>query len=151
MLAVRAPVAEGVNVTLTAQVALIARLPPQVFADMEKLAAFVPAKVIEEIVSVAEPLFVTVVVSAELVTVTAVFGKESEVGLKLIADTPPAPVPPILKHCGEAGALSVTQTWEARAPAACGVNVTLTVQVPDAATVPQLFVCEKLVAFPLVT
>jgi hypothetical protein len=62
-----------------------------------------------------------------------------------------APVPLMGTDCGEPAALSVTCTVEARAPAACGVKVTLIVQVPAGATVPQLFVCEKLLAAPVKT
>lgn len=77
--------------------------------------------------------------------------KASEAGLKPMLDTP-LPVPDTVKHCGDAGALSCTHTCEERAPAICGLKVTLIVQVPEAAiVVTQLFVCVKLVLFPPVT
>jgi hypothetical protein len=72
ILALRAPLADGVKVTLIAQVALAASvLGPmgQVFVWV-KSAAFVPARPILVIVSSAVPLFVTVTVCAALVVFT---------------------------------------------------------------------------------
>ena len=64
-MAVRAPVAAGVNVTLTRQVELTVSEPPQVLAEMAKSAELVPVSVILESVTVAEPVFLTVVESAD--------------------------------------------------------------------------------------
>jgi len=69
-LAVRAPVLPGVKVVLTKQVALTARVPAHVLAEMAKSAAFVPVSVIEERVSGAPPGFETVTDIAEEVALT---------------------------------------------------------------------------------
>jgi hypothetical protein len=143
--ATRAPVVAGVNVTLTTHEALTARVPPQVSAEMAKSAAFVPVSVIEERVSGAPPGFETVTDKAEEVTLTVWLPKARFVGLKPIAATP-EPVPLSGTVWGLAGALSATETLAERAPATCGLNVTLIVQVPAGATVPQLFACENEVA-----
>jgi hypothetical protein len=49
-----------------------------------------------------------------------------------------APVPVRAAVCGLPGALSATLTEAERDPEAVGLNVTLIVQVPPAATVPPL-------------
>jgi hypothetical protein len=52
------------------------------------------------------------------------------------------PVPSKKTVCGLPTALSVTAIAPLRVPAAVGVNVTLMVQLPPAATkLPQVFVC----------
>jgi hypothetical protein len=84
-------------------------------------------------VSVALPVFVTVVDIAPLVTVTAVFGKAMEVGLSPIPATVPAPVPETGTLCGDPAALSVKTMADERAPVAEGLNTTETVQVPPLA------------------
>src|SRR5690348_3909816 len=59
--ALRAPVAPGVNVTLTVQVAFTARAcPEQVSAVLAKSLAFAPVGVTEVMCRMAPPLFVTV-------------------------------------------------------------------------------------------
>jgi hypothetical protein len=119
-----------VNVTLTTHVAPIASVPPQVFAEIVKSPKFVPVKSIVLSVSVALPVFVTVVDIAPLVTVTAVFGKVIEVGLKPMPATPPAPVPLTGTLCGLPDALSVNTIAEDRAPVEVGLKTTETVHVP---------------------
>ena len=67
--------------------------------------------------------------------------------------TPAAvPVPDRLTACGLPLALSAMLTDPARLPLAEGVNVTLIVQLPPAATeLPQLLLCAKSLAFVPVT
>jgi hypothetical protein len=53
-------------------------------------------------------------------------------------------VPLRLIDCGESGALSAMLTVAVRVPAACGANITVTVQCEAALTlVPHVFVCAK--------
>jgi hypothetical protein len=68
--ALLAPVAEGLNSTLTVQLAPVARLVPQVVADCRKSPAFVPVNVKLRPVSVLARLFLTVTVFAALVVPT---------------------------------------------------------------------------------
>jgi hypothetical protein len=69
--AVRLPVADGVNVTLTVQVLLgVTVAPAQVLALLAKSLAFVPPIVTVEMVRLAVPLLVTVTVCGVLVTPT---------------------------------------------------------------------------------
>ena len=66
--ALRLPVADGVNVTLTVQVLLgVSVAPEQVSALLPKSLAFVPPIVTVEIVRLAVPALVTVTGSAALV------------------------------------------------------------------------------------
>ena len=81
----RTPVAGGVNVTLTAQLAPAARVPPQVFAEMVKSAAFGPVRAMLAMVSVADPVFVSVTDCEEVVTPTIAFPNDRLDGLKLTA------------------------------------------------------------------
>jgi hypothetical protein len=67
------------------------------------------------------------------------FAKERGFGVRLTAGA--APVPERLTVCGLPAALSEMLTVAARVPAAVGVNVTLIVQLPLAATeLPQVLV-----------
>lgn len=63
----RAPEALGVNVMLIVQDLFRPREPPQVVADWAKSPAFVPLMVMDEIVTTAPVLFVTVTFLAPLV------------------------------------------------------------------------------------
>ena len=68
------------------------------------------------------------------------------VGMGVLGDCGPAvmPVPLRLELCGLPGAFEVTVTEPLRAPATVGVNVTLMVQLADAASVaPHVLVCAK--------
>jgi hypothetical protein len=69
-LALRAPDPAGVNVTLTVQLAETPNVVPQVFDETTKSEALVPVTVILEIVSVAVPLLVSVVVNGAEVVLT---------------------------------------------------------------------------------
>lgn len=78
--ALRAPLAVGLNVMLMVQLALTASELPQLLV-CAKSAVFVPVIVIALIVSRAEPVFLSVMVLAELVTPIATVPK-----LKLVGD-----------------------------------------------------------------
>ena len=127
--AVFAPELDGVNVTETLQVAFGASEVTHVFAVIANMDAFVPVSATAEMVSVAPPVFVTVVESAALVTSTRVLGKAIEAGLKPIAALP-APTPETGTLCGDPAALSVKTIADDLFPDAAGVKTTLTVHVP---------------------
>ena len=76
------PVAEGVKVRLTMQLAPAARLAPQGLFEMEKSAAFAPVKAMLEMVSVAEPVLVNVTVCGLVVTPTMTFPKDKLAGVR---------------------------------------------------------------------
>jgi hypothetical protein len=69
-IAVLVPVAAGLNVTLTVQLAPEFSVPPQVVADSAKSPALVPVKEKPLRVNVVARLFVTVTVLAALVVPT---------------------------------------------------------------------------------
>ena len=139
----RTPVADGVNVTLTAQLSPARSVPPQVFAEMAKSAAFGPVNEMLEMVSVALPLFVSVTVCAALGSEIEIvtFPNDSVVGLKFAAGVGEAtPVPESAALSGLEEALVKNVSDADLAPNADGVNVTLTVQLsPAARLAPQVF------------
>ena len=137
----RTPVAEGVNVTLTAQLSPAARVPPQVFAEMAKSAAFTPVRAMLAIVSVAVPLFVSVTVCAAVVAPITIFPKLRLVGLRLTAGTGGVtPVPDSAALSGLLEALVRKIRVADRAPKTVGMNVTLTAQLsPGPRLAPQVF------------
>src|SRR5437868_5113203 len=95
------------------------------------------------IVSVAEPVLVSVTVCAALVVLINWLPKVRLVGDRLTAGAV-VPVPVNETVCGLPAALSVTESVPVREPAAVGVKLTEIVHVADAATdVPQLFVWPK--------
>ena len=100
---VREPFVVGVNLTETVQLPPAAKVAPQLFVSLKS-----PEAAIDEIVIGLPPLFLTVMVWMADVCPTAVFGKVSDAGLKPMLPVA-VPVPETLKHCGDAGALSVTQ------------------------------------------
>ena len=140
--AVRLPMAAGVNVTLMVQ------FPP---ADTEEPHVLVTAKSpgsapvvpILLIVKLPLPVLVRVTDCAALVVPGFWFPKLRVDAERVTAGAVPAPVPvPVkLTVCGLLAALSVKVKVAARLPAIVGVKVTLTVQLPPAATdVPQVLV-----------
>jgi hypothetical protein len=152
--ATRVPVALGVNVTLIVQLAPAARAlgsVPQVFV-CAKLVEFVPliAKLLTVIDAV--PTFESVTGCAALV-VPVVWLANVSVVADSLATGPAAvaPVPVSDTICVLGVAVSVRVSVALNAPAALGVNLTLTVQLAptasDAGKVPQVFVCAKLVEF----
>jgi hypothetical protein len=143
--AVREPAAVGVNVKLTVQLALAFTLPPQVLVSA-KSPLLVPVIAILERESAAVPLLVSVTFCATLVVFTVWLAKVRLVGDKVTAGVPPAlaPVPVRETVCGLPVALSVMETFALREPAAVGLNVTFTVQLALAFTLPpQVLVAEK--------
>jgi hypothetical protein len=90
--------------------------------------------------NVVLPVFVSVTVCAALVVPTFCPTNVRLVGDKLTADAIPVPVRPTV--WGLPLALSEIVMAPVRVPIAVGVNVTLIVQLPLAATdAPQVFVC----------
>ena len=122
----------GVKVTMMVQLAPPARELPQVPPVTEKSALALELNVIE-------PLwpFVTVAVAVE-VEPTAVLGNVRLAGLTVRGASP---VPVSLTSCGLVLALSLTVRAPVKAPRLVGVNSTLIVQLPPAASeLPQLLV-----------
>jgi hypothetical protein len=153
--AVRLPVAEGVNVTLIAQLLLgVTVAPVQVSVFLAKSLAFVPPIVAVEMLRFAVPLLVTVSPWPALVVPTS-----SLVKLKLEPESETAgaiPVPERDTACGLFAALSLIESVAVRIPVAEGVNVTLIAQVLLGVTVAPVQVSEllaKSLAFapPIVT
>src|SRR5579864_5678849 len=135
--ALRPPVAFGVNVTLIVHFARLARLVPQVL-DCAKSPGLVPVKLIVPIERAVSKLLVTVTFFAALVVPTVTVPNERVSGLTLTGSFP-VPVRAIV--CGLVTALSVMFTVAVCLPATTGVNVTVIVQLPPAATlVPQVLV-----------
>src|SRR4029077_11088567 len=134
--AVRAPAAPGVNVTLITQdppfavstkPATHVVVPPTIaksplFAPV--IVTGVPAAKVEFNV----PVFVTVIVCAALVVPCFWFPKATGFGANPTLASTPVPVNVVC--CGLAGASSATLTVAVRAPAAPGVNVTLITHEP---------------------
>jgi hypothetical protein len=127
-----APDAVGLNVTDTLQVPAGATVPQVVVAA--KSPAFVPPTVTPLTTRLALPVFVTVTVCAALVAPIEV---EPNVRLAVDSETTGAcatPVPWSGTVCGLPVALSAIDSELVRVPAACGLNVMLTVQLAPAAT-----------------
>jgi hypothetical protein len=148
-LALRAPAADGVNITLMAQLAPALRLEPQVLVSA-KSAAFAPVTVtlVSDIVEL--PVFVSVTDWDALGEPTALFPKERLVGANVaMASTP---VPERATLCVPPKALSVRVMLAEAAPVAAGVNVTLMAQVAPAFRFdPHVLVCANQVKLVPVT
>lgn len=119
--ATRAPFAAGENVTLIVQLALTAKVVPQVAATWAKSPAFAPVNVMLEIVKVVLRLFLTVIVFAGLVVPTVRVWKVKVDGL---TDTGAIPVPVKPTDCGVLFALSVIVSAALLDPDVRGANVT---------------------------
>jgi len=127
--ALRLPVADGVNVTVTEQVLLgVTVAPVQVSALLAKSPAFTPPIVTAEMARLAVPVLVTVSPWAAPVVLRTWLPKLKPRADKLT--TGAVPVPLKVTVCGLLKALSVKFSGALRLPVADGVNVTLTVQVP---------------------
>jgi len=88
----------------------------------------------------AAPVLLSVMLCAALVELTSWFPNVRLVGDRLTTAPSPVPLRPTL--CGLPAASSVIVIAPVRLPTAVGVNVTLIVQFPLAATdAPQVFVC----------
>lgn len=147
--ALAAPIAEGVKVTETAQVALAARLAPaQVSEATANSEAFAPPRTTLEMVSAILPVLVTVRVWAELAVPTNWLPK-----LRLDADAEKtAAVPAPLRETlwGLLAESAVTWSEPATVPMAEGVKVTPMEQLALAASVAPQVVLETAKALRLV-
>ena len=126
--AVRAPVAVGLNVALTVQLAPTPKVLPQVVVS-EKSPAFAPKMAICHKFIVALPLLVNVIVCAALLVPTVWLAK-----VRLVGDGPPAvPTPVRIIDGGLPPALELMAIEDFRGPAAVGVKVTFSRQLPPGA------------------
>jgi hypothetical protein len=135
--AVRAPLAAGVKVTLIVQVALAASvlgLMGQVSVSPKSL-AFAPLTAMLLNMSAAVPLLVSMIARVALVVPTFWFPKLTLVGLRVTAGAEITPLPVSATLCGLPLALSLTLTVAVRGPVADGVKVTLIAQFALAASV----------------
>lgn len=139
-----APSRVGLNVTVTVQEALTARVAPQVVVS-ENEAMFAPERLTLEIViaPVPELVRVTACVAADVATVV-------DAKVRLLTDRlatgvfAARPAPLSAAVCGELAALFAKLTAAASAPEAAGLKVTVTVQEAlTASVVPQVLVCEN--------
>ena len=134
----RLPIAVGVNVTLMVQLPLAATEPPQVLV-CPKSPGLAPVNPMPLMDRAAFPVLFSVKVWAVLGEPTFWLLK-----VRLVVVTPAMgalPVPVRLTVCGLPLALSAMLTEAVRPKMAVGVNVTLIVQVPFAATeLPQVLV-----------
>lgn len=135
--ALRVPVAFGLNVTLTVQDVFAARVEPQVLEAIAKSPGFVPVKPIPLIVIDLVSRFLNVITFGALVVPTVVFGNLNAVGVRVIAAVP---VPVKLTDCGLLVALSVNVKAALLAPVAVGAKATPILQAELAAILdPQVF------------
>lgn len=138
----RDPVAPGVNVTVIRQVpsGLIVPDAGQVVAGViVKSEAFAPPMAMPLTIKAMVVLVsVSVEVLAALVVPTVTPPKLIEAGSKVAMAKLPAPVPLSATVCDPALVLSETVRVAERAPAAVGLKVTVTRQVPSGFTVPEL-------------
>ncbi len=128
--ALLAPPADGVMLTLIAQLAPAFRLPPQVVVLL-KSDAFVPPIEMLVMVSVSVPVFDRVTVCAAVVVPKGVAAKLSVVGDRETAGA--IPVPERETVCGEEAALSLTLRVAVLVPLAVGLKVIAIEQFAPAA------------------
>ena len=128
------PVAAGLNVAAITQVALAAKVLPQV--PLESSAKPVPEIAMLEMLSVPLPVLLRVVVNTELVSPTVIAPKSIDAGLKLttLVALTPTPVKEIVS--GELGAFVVTVIVPVFVPVLAGVSVAPMRQVAPAARLP---------------
>jgi hypothetical protein len=137
--AVRVPAAVGVKVTLIVQLLFAATELPQVF-DSAKSPVLVPVMLMLVMLKLEFPVLLKVTLCAALVVPTFWLLNVRLVGERLAVPAA-VPVPVRLTVCGLPAALSEMLSVAVRVPAAVGVNVTLIVQLPFAATeLPQALV-----------
>src|SRR5207244_1975063 len=128
----RAPVASGVKVTSSVQVA-----PETTVAGHVEVKAKSPAIVIEAMASAPGPLFMSVTVCALLVVPTVRAANVSDAGVSVMEGAAASPVPESGIVCGLPTALLVTESVPVIGPVVPGANVTLTVHdAPAASDVP---------------
>ena len=142
--AVRVPEAAGVNVTLIVQLAPAATDVPHVLLSA-KSPPLVPVTAILVMLKAALPVFESVIAWAALVVPTFWLANVNEVGDRDAVEVDvETPEPVRAAVCGLPVALSVTVTVAVLVPDAVGLNVTLIVQVPPAATdVPHVLLSAK--------
>jgi len=130
------PVKAGVNFTLMVAVPPLAATLNGVGVVVEKSPGFAPVKTRLLTVSVAVPMFVTVISCAALATPCVWLPKFTAVGLRLIPGVlfTEAPVPDSATVCGLPVALSAMLSVADRLPPPAGVNVILTVAEAPAPT-----------------
>jgi hypothetical protein len=144
-LAVRLLLVVGVNVTLMVHLAPAATLVPQVLVWL-KLPLFVPVIVTLVTLSAAVPVLVKVTACAALLVPNNWLPNVSDVGERLTTGAVPVPVRATV--WGLAPPLSAIETEALRLPVAVGLNVTLMVQLADAARLaPHVCVWAKSPAF----
>ena len=129
--AVRVPIAVGVNAMLTLQFAEPARVVPHVWLEIAKSAA--PEMAMLDRLMAEEAPLLNVTDCAALVVPTVVLAKLREAGITLAAGW--LPVPDNVTVCGLFPAESVNVRVAMRAPATEGVNAMFTVQLPEPARV----------------
>lgn len=138
--AVRDPVADGVNVTPVVHV--FATVPVQVFDGSAKSPAFGPESVALVKTNCPVPFDVTVTVCAVDVLETITVPKLSDAGVTLRKTA--APVPVTLIVCGLPTALSAIEMLPVKAPGAVGLKVIATLQEAAATSVPTVRQSEPL-------
>jgi hypothetical protein len=138
---VRVPVAAGVNVTITVQ---LAGDGPSVPVQVPAVSAKSPVVANESDVDPV-PVFFMVTVLAALVVPTGVLANVSLVGVAVTTTVGAFPVPLSLTVWGDVEPLSVTEIDPVNVPTAPGVNVTEIVQVAGEgpSVVPQVLVWAK--------
>lgn len=133
---VRVPAAVGAKVTLMEQELPAPREEPQVVVRAKS-----PLMLMLESVNELDPVLLIVMLCGALVVPTVCAAKVNAVGEMLTDTVGVVPVPLKLAVCGLLRALSFTVSVPLRLPVAVGLNVTLMVQLPRAATeVPQVLV-----------
>jgi hypothetical protein len=146
--------AVGLNVTLTVQLAPMARLAPQVVVRANWL-AFVPASAMPLMVIGAVPELVTVTTWGAVMVLSDEL-KVSAVGVTELTGETPVPLSETV--CGVVGTELAIEIVADLAPIAVGLNLTLIVQLlPAARVVPQVvvrmksagFVPAKVIAIPV--
>jgi hypothetical protein len=134
----RVPVAVGVNVTFTMQVAPAPSVPPgagQVPPDaIAKSPLFAPVMDIPVTVRVALPGFPSIT-DCDMLVVPTIWA-EKFVGLPGSETAGPIPVPDSATVCGLPGALSVIVSVAERVPGAVGVKTRFTAHAVAVATLP---------------
>ncbi len=133
--AVRVPVAVGLNTTDAVQFPDAARLVPHVLLEMLKSPAFVPPIATFEIVTDALVPFDSVAVCDALLLPTVVEANVSVVGLAVTLPVLPGAKPVSVTTCGLFVAESVKLSVADRFPDSVGANATLAVQLAEAASV----------------
>jgi hypothetical protein len=131
----------GVKLNVIPQLDPAATLPPVVLQVVEtrlKSVGLAPVMLMLDNVSGALPEFMTMIVWVDEVDPTCVLAKVRLVGENVTAGAGAGvPVPETIAVCGEPVALSATLTVAVKVPVACGMKLTVTLQVDPASRVPE--------------